>query len=335
MGILDDAIREHLELKRQHGADESEVDGLETEAFGPADRPDAAGPPQTDAEAMTQILSPGSEVSVPAGEGDQLDKVFAAEREEQAAAQRAEQEPAASGSEPSFAEHRIPDPPAAPPTPEESPVDQSPAPEHETAAEPDPGPAQAETPADPVAEAPGIRPETGERREDDGSGDAGDALEAERRHLAGQPTEHYDVDAAIAEEDEIDLLSESRLADELDRALEGPGGSPAEEPEPPAERGHEFEPETAAAPGPDEPVAPDREHRPESPSEQTSTDADQPDPDVVTGEVVEEEETSPADADFFDQDDPLEGTPDFLEETPEHDRLWFEQKEPKDFDFGD
>jgi hypothetical protein len=43
----------------------------------------------------------------------------------------------------------------------------------------------------------------------------------------------------------------------------------------------------------------------------------------------------PDDSDFFDQDDPLEGTPDFLEETPEHDRLWFEQKEPKDFDFGD
>jgi hypothetical protein len=32
-------------------------------------------------------------------------------------------------------------------------------------------------------------------------------------------------------------------------------------------------------------------------------------------------------------DDLLEETPDFLEETPEHDRLWFEQKPPKDFDF--
>ncbi len=31
--------------------------------------------------------------------------------------------------------------------------------------------------------------------------------------------------------------------------------------------------------------------------------------------------------------DPLEATPDFLQETPEHDRLWFEQKPPKDFDF--
>jgi hypothetical protein len=33
------------------------------------------------------------------------------------------------------------------------------------------------------------------------------------------------------------------------------------------------------------------------------------------------------------EDDVLEETPDFLQETPEHDRLWFEQKPPKDFDF--
>ena len=34
-----------------------------------------------------------------------------------------------------------------------------------------------------------------------------------------------------------------------------------------------------------------------------------------------------------DDEDVLEETPDFLQETPEHDRLWFEQKPPKDFDF--
>jgi hypothetical protein len=31
--------------------------------------------------------------------------------------------------------------------------------------------------------------------------------------------------------------------------------------------------------------------------------------------------------------DPLSATPEFLEETPDHDRLWFEQKPPRDFDF--
>jgi hypothetical protein len=34
-----------------------------------------------------------------------------------------------------------------------------------------------------------------------------------------------------------------------------------------------------------------------------------------------------------DSEDELGQTPDFLQETPEHDRLWFEQKPPKDFDF--
>jgi hypothetical protein len=32
-------------------------------------------------------------------------------------------------------------------------------------------------------------------------------------------------------------------------------------------------------------------------------------------------------------DDVLEETPEFLQETPEHERLWFEQRPPKDFDF--
>ena len=38
MGLLDDAIREHLELKRRHGADPAEVADLEREAFGPGRR---------------------------------------------------------------------------------------------------------------------------------------------------------------------------------------------------------------------------------------------------------------------------------------------------------
>ena len=35
------------------------------------------------------------------------------------------------------------------------------------------------------------------------------------------------------------------------------------------------------------------------------------------------------------EEDVLEETPDFLQDTPEHDRLWFEQKPPRDFDFDD
>jgi len=44
---------------------------------------------------------------------------------------------------------------------------------------------------------------------------------------------------------------------------------------------------------------------------------------------VEEKPAAGADEDV------LEETPDFLEEAPEDDQLWFEQKPPKDFDFDD
>jgi hypothetical protein len=52
------------------------------------------------------------------------------------------------------------------------------------------------------------------------------------------------------------------------------------------------------------------------------------------------EDDEPEDEDAPEEDQPqggdpdvLEDTPDFLQETPEHDRLWFEQKPPRDFDF--
>jgi hypothetical protein len=34
-------------------------------------------------------------------------------------------------------------------------------------------------------------------------------------------------------------------------------------------------------------------------------------------------------------EDVLEETPDFLRETPEQERLWFEQRPPRDFDFNE
>jgi hypothetical protein len=44
MGALDDAIREHLELKRRHGATEEEIARKEAEALGPARRGPAPEP---------------------------------------------------------------------------------------------------------------------------------------------------------------------------------------------------------------------------------------------------------------------------------------------------
>jgi hypothetical protein len=48
MGILDDAIREHLELKRKHGVPEEEVERQEEEALGPARREVAQQPEDAD-----------------------------------------------------------------------------------------------------------------------------------------------------------------------------------------------------------------------------------------------------------------------------------------------
>jgi hypothetical protein len=46
------------------------------------------------------------------------------------------------------------------------------------------------------------------------------------------------------------------------------------------------------------------------------------------GAADDDEEEEPA------SDDPLEETPEFLQDAPDHDRLWFEQRPPRDFDFG-
>src|SRR3954453_7832096 len=43
MGALDDAIREHLELKRRHGASEEDIRQAEAEALGPARRAPGSG----------------------------------------------------------------------------------------------------------------------------------------------------------------------------------------------------------------------------------------------------------------------------------------------------
>jgi hypothetical protein len=63
MGVLDDAIREHLELKRRHGASDEEVAREEAEALGPARRdfPAPAAQPEEAAEAgEAQIAEPQS-----------------------------------------------------------------------------------------------------------------------------------------------------------------------------------------------------------------------------------------------------------------------------------
>jgi hypothetical protein len=73
MGILDDAIRQHLDLKRQRGATESELKELEDEAFGPPGRPgdaDLAGaeePPEQSGNGLaeTAVAEPAEPEATP------------------------------------------------------------------------------------------------------------------------------------------------------------------------------------------------------------------------------------------------------------------------------
>jgi hypothetical protein len=61
MGMLDDAIREHLELKRRSGAADDEVTRLENEAFGPARRE----PPVIEEAAPAEIPPPPQAAPAP------------------------------------------------------------------------------------------------------------------------------------------------------------------------------------------------------------------------------------------------------------------------------
>jgi hypothetical protein len=98
-----------------------------------------------------------------------------------------------------------------------------------------------------------------------------------------------------------------------------------EAPAPQPETVVEPEPEPEPDPDPD----PEPEPEPQPVAEEPAFDVQQP-----TVEFSVEEEALPQEpVEPEEPADELEETPEFLQETPEHDRLWFEQKPPRDFDF--
>jgi hypothetical protein len=105
------------------------------------------------------------------------------------------------------------------------------------------------------------------------------------------------------------------------------------EPEP--EPVYQAEPEPVFEPEPE--PAPEPEPEPEPVARNVESTIDQP---TVEHPAAKPEPMIEDDADASpeiesEDGDVLEGTPEFLEETPEHDRLWFEQRPPRDFDFDD
>ena len=97
-----------------------------------------------------------------------------------------------------------------------------------------------------------------------------------------------------------------------------------------------------ASPADDEPVEDESENTHLRAPAEDEDDFDDPpppppDPDRSAPFDFEDEpfapEPPPAEKAEAADEDVLEETPEFLQETPEHDRLWFEQKPPRDFDF--
>jgi len=153
--------------------------------------------------------------------------------------------------------------------------------------------------------------------------------DAIREHLELKRRRGADPDEVARQEDEA--LGDPRSGEFVQPAEAGepepldeePAAAPPEEDlpaEPPEPAVYEPEPEPEPA---EPPVAPWLEDD-EPPAGQPTAEFAPPE---AEPEVVRPDDEPGADEDV------LEETPEFLQETPEHDRLWFEQKPPRDFDF--
>ena len=123
MGLLDDAIREHLDLKRKHGAQEEELRKQETDALGPARRDFSADTAQAEPAAAEPAEAAPAASPEPADEPAGWLDDDSGTQPFDAAAERAPAEPAPA--EPAPPEPREPARPAAEPAPR---ADEPPAP---------------------------------------------------------------------------------------------------------------------------------------------------------------------------------------------------------------
>jgi pilus assembly protein FimV len=293
MGILDDAIREHLELIRRRGAADSEVRRLEDEAFGPPTRPDEADFPESEEGA---------------GSGNGVATEAAIEEPENVAAHEDVTTllPAEEAGEP---------PAEMPGTGLEEPTG-------------------AHITGD-VDEEEG-EPVLGERVEEPaGEVETEEPIAEEHAIVEEPPVEEAEEEPPGAEATSLYDQGEGEGMDiDLDLALEEEGAAeeapseehPAHEPEgavplePPIESL-----DTVEHPFPDEITEGEEPHEESAPSDEH--------------DVVHEEEAAAPEGDEEAEDsdegaeDVLADTPEFLKDQPEDDELWFEQGEPKDFDF--
>ncbi len=151
-----------------------------------------------------------------------------------------------------------------------------------------------------------------------------EALGPARRDFSGD-RESADEQAAAEPAEAASAATAEAPAEPVGWLDEEPGTAPFDAR---AETPPEVAEPSAPLPAPDPAPAVEEQPAPERRESQTPTQGfdalsrdDEP-PEEDNEDVPEEED-----------EDVLEETPDFLQDTPEHDRLWFEQKPPRDFDF--
>lgn len=253
MGLLDDAIREHLDLKRRSGGDPAEIERLEREALGPVRREFPGSTAVADDPRVHESGHAADDVHgheeiplEPKGHGG-LDDDFGHDA------------PVAEPRRRGFLRRAL-----------ASVVDD----EHEE-----------------------THPEPAPRREPP--------------PLALEGATHHDdePEAAGGGAPATPATPPDEQATQVHRVVEPAGRDEPPEQHEPVEQREPVEPLR-------ERVAHDEPEPPEAPPAAPAGDASKP------------AEHAPA-----DEPDPLEETPEFLQDAPEHDRLWFEQRPPRDFDF--
>jgi hypothetical protein len=314
MGLLDDAIREHLDLKRARGADPTEIERLEREALGPVRRERGVGAPQVEvheeygAERLTgEEPTSYHDSTTPHGDHDAsappLSLAGAHEPQNGVHVEAEDAPPKRRG----FLRRR--------PTPEPEPVEAH----HE-----DPEYVEGTVLFESVHDEPLLDDEP---MHDD------DPL------LHVEPLPHDEPLPQADVPEHADTPADLPVPQPPPLAFEAPPERPRFRPEPPTtvQPVHIDDEEPVEPP----PAPSDLHEGPQAPAvEPVPPHVDQTPPPVApapphaepqpTREFDVLAETSPEDE---KEEDVLEETPEFLQDTPEHDRLWFEQRPPRDFDF--
>ncbi len=168
-----------------------------------------------------------------------------------------------------------------------------------------------------------------------------DPFADESEALAEEPG-LFDAEEEPLAEDDSPLADEDSPFEDDDPFRDDPPASSSAAPTEPDAPTQIFDQEPDEAPPPPPRAAtppPSRGHLSEETAEFDVRDVDQSE---HTGDAEEEHAAAgqghePAPADQSSEkkadEDVLEETPEFLQDTPDHDRLWFEQRPPRDFDF--